>query len=66
MRPIRQAVLASTARLDPAELVESSEAEICYVENEHLPDEVARPAATLEYVSSAPRVGESREGGIGG
>jgi hypothetical protein len=61
--PIR---LAGTARPDLAELVESGEAAIGYVANGHLPDEVGRCEATLGYVSSAPRVGESREGGIGG
>ena len=66
IRPIRLPVLADTARSALAGLVEPGEAEICYVENGHLPDEVTRPEATLGYVSSAPRVGESREGGIGG
>lgn len=66
IRPIRLPVLADTARSALAGLVESGEAEICHVENEHLLDEVARCEATLGYVSSAPRVGASREGGIGG
>jgi hypothetical protein len=67
IRPIRLPVLADTARSALAGLVESGEAEICYVENGHLPDEVARWETMLGHVGSAPLAsGTSREGGIGG
>jgi phosphoglycerate dehydrogenase-like enzyme len=56
MHPTRLAVLAGRARPDLHELVESGEAEICYVENGHFPDDLARCEALLVWDFTATDV----------